>query len=57
MENTTEQSINDIKIVCKECGVEFILTEGEQKFYEANCYNLPKRCKKCRDERKARYNQ
>jgi len=45
----------DIKIVCKDCGKEFLFTEGEQKFYEEKgLTNQPVRCKECRQARKAK---
>ena len=43
----------DKKLVCKECGQEFIFTAGEQEFYaERGFANEPQRCKACRDARK-----
>jgi CxxC-x17-CxxC domain-containing protein len=43
----------DKKLVCKECGQEFIFTAGEQEFYaERGFANEPQRCKPCRDARK-----
>ena len=43
----------DKKLVCKDCGQEFIFTAGEQDFYkEKGLENEPKRCKECRDKRK-----
>lgn len=46
---------NDKKIVCKDCGKEFIFTVGEQEFYEEKGFtNDPVRCKECRDKKKAR---
>ena len=41
-------------IVCQDCGEEFTLTVREQEFYEEKGFaNEPKRCKNCRDKRKA----
>ena len=43
----------DKKLVCKECGAEFVFTAGEQEFYaEKGFQNEPQRCKPCRDARK-----
>lgn len=43
----------DKKLVCKECGNEFIFTAGEQEFYaEKGFMNEPQRCKECRQARK-----
>lgn len=39
-------------IVCKDCKTEFVLTAGEQQFYQDNGFNEPKRCKDCRRARK-----
>lgn len=44
----------DKTLVCKACGNEFVFTAGEQAFYkEKGLDNEPKRCKECRDKRKA----
>ena len=44
----------DKKLVCKECGQEFIFTAGEQEFYaERGFANEPQRCKACRQAKKA----
>lgn len=44
----------DKTLVCKDCGQEFVFTVGEQAFYkEKGLDNEPKRCKECRDKRKA----
>lgn len=49
--------MKDEKIICKDCGKEFIFTVGEQEFYkEKNIENKPKRCKACRDAKKAAFN-
>lgn len=37
---------------CKDCGEEFTIKVGEQKFYEEKGLQLPVRCKSCRDVRK-----
>lgn len=41
---------------CIECGAEFF-TEGELDFYKSKDLYTPKRCKKCRDKKKYRYEQ
>lgn len=47
----------DKTLVCQDCGNEFIFTAGEQAFYkEKGLENEPKRCKECRDKRKAARN-
>ena len=40
--------------VCKDCGADFVFTEGEQQFYaEKGFDNEPQRCPDCRKARKA----
>ena len=43
----------DKTIVCKDCGAEFVFTEGEQAFYAGKGFeNDPVRCPECRKARK-----
>jgi len=49
--------MEDKKIVCRNCGIEFIFTVGEQKFYEEKGFAEPVRCKECRNKRKAEKEQ
>ncbi len=45
----------DKKITCKECGKDFVFTEGEQAFYKEKGFeNDPVRCSDCRRARKNR---
>ena len=44
-------------VVCKDCGVTFDITPGEQEFYLERGWELPKRCKKCRQANKAKKKQ
>jgi DNA-directed RNA polymerase subunit RPC12/RpoP len=47
----------DKSIVCKDCGKEFLFTEGEQEFYKEKGFeNDPVRCPECRKARKAQRN-
>jgi len=39
-------------IKCKDCGQEFLFTEGGQAFYQEKGFSDPQRCKECRDARK-----
>lgn len=39
---------------CRDCGKEFTLTDGEIDFYRSKGFELPNRCKACRDKRKGR---
>lgn len=48
----------DKTIICQDCGNEFTFTAGEQSFYkEKGLTNEPKRCKECRDKRKAAHQE
>ena len=43
----------DKTLVCKDCGAEFVFTEGEQAVYaEKGFTNEPQRCPECRKARK-----
>ena len=43
----------DKTLQCKDCGAEFVFTEGEQAFYaEKGFENEPARCRECRSNRK-----
>lgn len=43
----------DRNIKCLDCQKEFLFSEGEQKFFETKQLSEPKRCKPCRDTRRA----
>lgn len=46
----------DKTLICKDCGKEFVFTEGEQQFYaEKGFTNEPVRCKECRSAKKQRF--
>jgi DNA-directed RNA polymerase subunit RPC12/RpoP len=48
----------DRTLVCKDCGAEFVFTEGEQAFYKEKGFeNDPVRCPNCRKARKAQNNR
>lgn len=40
--------------VCKDCGTNFTITPGEQRFYESKGFELPQRCPACRSARAGR---
>lgn len=40
-----------MKRTCVDCGKAFEITPSEEQFYHSKGYNLPKRCKACRDNR------
>lgn len=43
----------DKTLNCKDCGQEFIFTEGEQEFYKEKGFeNEPQRCPACRKAKK-----
>lgn len=41
-----------MKITCKECGDVFEITPEEEVWYKSKGFELPKRCKSCRDLRR-----
>ena len=44
----------DKTIKCVDCGTEFVFTARDQEFYKEKGFtNEPKRCKACRDKKKA----
>ena len=46
-------ALEDKTIACRDCGVEFIFTAGEQGFYlEKGLLNEPQRCPDCRAVRR-----
>lgn len=47
----------DKTLICKDCGAEFIFSEGEQEFFKEKGFeNDPVRCPECRKARKQRRN-
>jgi CxxC-x17-CxxC domain-containing protein len=43
----------DKTLKCRDCGAEFVFTEGEQTFFAAHgLLNAPGRCPQCRSQRK-----
>ncbi|TYQ16105.1 UNVERIFIED_CONTAM: putative zinc ribbon protein [Acetivibrio alkalicellulosi] len=43
----------DKNLICKDCGSEFIFSEGEQTFYKEKGFeNEPQRCTTCRQAKK-----
>lgn len=50
-------SMADKTLKCKDCGADFIFTEGEQAFYKEKGFeNEPQRCPECRRARKMQRN-
>lgn len=47
----------DKTLTCKDCGNEFVFTQGEQDFYKEKGFeNEPQRCPDCRKARKSQRN-
>lgn len=54
MQKEASGEFKPIKAVCADCGHEFTITAGEQRFAgEGKGFVLPKRCHECRDKRKS----
>lgn len=52
------EELKDKIITCIDCGEEFVFTVNDQQFYKEQGFkNEPKRCKSCRDKKKAKYEQ
>ena len=45
----------DVEITCAECNTAFPFTEREQEYYTERNLSQPKRCKACRDSRRANF--
>jgi CxxC-x17-CxxC domain-containing protein len=45
----------DLEITCAECGTSFPFSEREQDYYRERGLSHPKRCKPCRDARRANF--
>ena len=50
-----ETKMPDVEITCAECGTAFPFTEREQEYYTERNLSQPKRCKPCRDSRRANF--
>lgn len=50
-QNTQDQTLTCIEPNCKQ---DFVFTAGEQSFYASRGFTPPKRCKSCREAKKAR---
>jgi hypothetical protein len=51
--NSRESETGDQLLACCECGDDFLFDVSEQRFYERKGFGPPKRCKPCRDARRA----
>lgn len=45
--------LDDKTLKCADCKETFVFTGKDQKFFQSKGFESPKRCKKCRDLRKA----
>src|ERR1051325_4655444 len=54
-DNSREKPMPDLEINCAECGSTFPFTEREQDYYRERGLTHPKRCKPCRDARRANF--
>ena len=43
----------DKTLTCSDCGQSFVFSQGEQEFFEQRGMSEPKRCKECRQAKKA----
>jgi CxxC-x17-CxxC domain-containing protein len=43
----------DEKLVCQDCGKEFVFSAADQQFFQEKGYQPPKRCPECRKAKKA----
>lgn len=44
----------NVSIDCADCGTPFVFGEKDQEFYAKRQFTPPKRCRGCREERKAK---
>ncbi|WP_196001268.1 zinc-ribbon domain-containing protein [Clostridium sp. 1001271B_151109_B4] len=50
--------MSDKTLTCRDCGNEFVFTEGEQEFYKEKGFeNEPTRCAACRKAKKQQNNR
>jgi CxxC-x17-CxxC domain-containing protein len=48
-----DSSQGDQTLNCVDCGAQFTFSARDQQFYQERGYQAPRRCKTCRDKRKA----
>ena len=48
--------MSDRSLTCRDCGQEFVFTQGEQEFYQQRGFSEPQRCPSCRQARKTQRN-
>jgi hypothetical protein len=42
----------DTPLLCQDCGAEYLVTPSEARWFSVKGFELPKRCKPCREHRK-----
>ena len=47
--------MNDLTIKCRDCGKDFVVNAGEQKWLKEKGLLMPKRCRDCRVKKRAEY--
>ena len=52
-EGKPKNLLEDEIITCCDCGEFFLWTVGEQAYYKSKKLSPPRRCKSCRDKRRA----
>lgn len=55
VEDTNHDCIEDIEIICKDCGKKFIFTVGAQEFYKSKNFPTPKHCRECSKKRRLKF--
>jgi len=45
-------AFSDQKLVCQDCGKEFVFSASDQEFFEKKGFQPPKRCPDCRKAKK-----
>lgn len=48
---------SDMTLQCVECGGVFVHTAGAQEFFKERGFEVPKRCKECREAKKRRHEE
>ncbi len=50
---SNQLEFDDRQLTCGDCGEGYVWSAKDQEFYKAKGYEQPKRCKPCRDAKKA----
>ena len=53
MDTELTQQFKDKFLICADCGEKFLFDAGEQAFFWSKGLSEPRRCKPCRQKRKA----